>query len=60
MDVPFASSGALSRRHYSIVRMVEIADSQQQADQLLALEIKDIHARLARSPPTVVRASFQR
>jgi hypothetical protein len=56
MDVTFASSGALSRAHYSIVRKVETAQSVHQADQFLALEVKTVHDRLSRSSLSVVRA----
>ncbi|EDR09136.1 uncharacterized protein LACBIDRAFT_296456 [Laccaria bicolor S238N-H82] len=47
MDVPFSSSGALSRAHYVIVRKVESATSSQAADQHLAAEIKSIRRQLA-------------
>ncbi|RXW23371.1 hypothetical protein EST38_g2524 [Candolleomyces aberdarensis] len=53
MDVTFASSGALSRAHYSIVRKVETAQSVHQADQFLALEAKVVHERLSRSSLSV-------
>ncbi|KAJ3523475.1 hypothetical protein NMY22_g11430 [Coprinellus aureogranulatus] len=54
MDVPFASSGALSRSHYAIVRKVEEASSAQEADQALAFEIKRVQQRLTRAAPTIV------
>ena len=57
MDVPFQSSGALSRAHYSIVRKVETAEIVQQADQYLALELKAVHERLSRSSLTIVCTS---
>ena len=47
MDVPFHSSGALSRAHYTIVRKVETAPSVQSADQHLFLEVKSIQEQLA-------------
>ncbi|TFK44520.1 armadillo-type protein [Crucibulum laeve] len=47
MDVPFISSGAMSRAHYAIVRKVESATSIPQADQALHLEIKSIREQLA-------------
>ncbi|EAU91314.2 hypothetical protein CC1G_07349 [Coprinopsis cinerea okayama7 len=53
MDVPFSSSGALSRAHYNIVRKVETASTPQQADQLLALEIKTTHERLSKRSLTI-------
>ncbi|KAF9474581.1 ARM repeat-containing protein [Pholiota conissans] len=46
MDVPFHSSGALSRAHYAIVRKVETSSSVQSADQHLFLEIKSIQDQL--------------
>ena len=46
MDVPFHSSGALSRAHYAIVRKVESSSSVQSADQHLFLEIKSIQDQL--------------
>lgn len=54
MDTTFASSGALSRAHYAIVRQVEEASSVQEADQALAFEVKRVHERLARAAPTIV------
>ncbi|TEB37502.1 ARM repeat-containing protein [Coprinellus micaceus] len=53
MDTTFASSGALSRAHYAIVRQVEEASSVQEADQALAFEVKRVHERLARAAPTI-------
>lgn len=47
MDIPFISSGALSRTHYAIVRKVETATSPQLADQYLLAEVKSIQHRLA-------------
>ncbi|PPQ89520.1 hypothetical protein CVT25_012192 [Psilocybe cyanescens] len=47
MDVPFHSSGAMSRAHYAIVRKVESAPSIHSADQYLALEIRSIQAQLS-------------
>jgi len=47
MDVPFHSSGAMSRAHYAIVRKVESSASIQSADQDLFLEIKSIQAQLS-------------
>lgn len=47
MDVPFHSSGAMSRAHYAIVRKVESSPSTQSADQDLFLEIKSIQAQLS-------------
>ena len=47
MDVPFLSSGALSRAHYALVRNVEVASSPPIADQYLLQEVEDIRDRLA-------------
>lgn len=55
MDIPFSSSGALSRAHYGIVRKVETASSPQYADQMLALEIKATHERLSQRSLKPVR-----
>ncbi|TFK25535.1 ARM repeat-containing protein [Coprinopsis marcescibilis] len=53
MDIPFSSSGALSRAHYSIVRKVETATSPQQADQFLALEFKETQEHLSKRSLTI-------
>ncbi|KAL1756265.1 hypothetical protein FB107DRAFT_274085 [Schizophyllum commune] len=45
MNVPFASSGALSRRHYKLVSDVENAATMQAADQFLLAEINHIQRR---------------
>ncbi|KAF8160934.1 armadillo-type protein [Crassisporium funariophilum] len=47
MDVPFHSSGAMSRAHFSIVRKVESASSTASADQDLFLQIYSIQEQLA-------------
>ncbi|KAL4080340.1 armadillo-type protein [Scleroderma yunnanense] len=47
MDVPFISSGAMNRVHYSLVRKVEAASSAQAADQILLNEIEVIRTTLA-------------
>lgn len=47
MDIPFHSSGAISRAHYAIVRKVETADTIQTADQHIFLEIKSVQEQLA-------------
>lgn len=54
MDVPFISSGALSRAHYALVRKTETAPSPQAADQLLFAEVESIRSQLARSTLTLV------
>lgn len=46
MDVPFLSSGAMSRVHYSLIRRVEAASSAQAADQTLLSEIQVIRTTL--------------
>jgi hypothetical protein len=55
MDIPFTSSGALSRAHYGIVSKVETASSPQYADQMLALEVKATHQRLSQRSLKSVR-----
>jgi AP-4 complex subunit epsilon-1 len=42
MDVPFISSGAMSRAHYALVRKVESANSPQLADRYLLSEIQSL------------------
>ncbi|KAH7926514.1 ARM repeat-containing protein [Leucogyrophana mollusca] len=46
MEVPFLSSGAMSRSHYALVRKVETAQSSQAADSVLLHEIESIRGRL--------------
>lgn len=48
MQVPYSSSGALSRAHYSLVRKVELAQIAQQADGYLYDELAVVRARLSR------------
>jgi hypothetical protein len=48
MQVPFISSGALSRVHYSLVRKVELAQTTQQADGYLLDEVVAVRERLSR------------
>lgn len=55
MDVPFVSSGAISRSHYALVRKVETAQTPQQADQYILAEVDSIHSQLSRSTLTAVR-----
>ncbi|PIL24211.1 hypothetical protein GSI_13964 [Ganoderma sinense ZZ0214-1] len=52
MDVPFSSSGAMSRAHYALVRKIETA-TPQAADQILLAEVHSIRAQLARSTLTL-------
>ena len=53
MDVPFSSSGAMSRAHYALVRKIEAA-TPQAADQILLAEVHSIRNQLARSTLTLV------
>jgi len=53
MDVPFISSGAISRAHYALVRKVEAAASPQLADQYLLAEVDSIREQLAWSTLTL-------
>ena len=48
MEVPYSSSGALSRAHYALVRKVELAQTVQQADGYLYEELAVVRARLSR------------
>lgn len=48
MQVPYSSSGALSRAHYALVRKVELAQTAQQADDYLHEELAVVSARLSR------------
>jgi hypothetical protein len=48
MQVPFISSGALSRVHYSLVRKVELAQTTQQADGYLLDQVVAVRERLSR------------
>ncbi len=48
MEVPYSSSGALSRAHYALVRKVELAQTTQQADGYLYEELAVVSARLSR------------
>ncbi|KAJ7039210.1 armadillo-type protein [Mycena alexandri] len=46
MDVPFVSSGALSRTHYVLVKSVESAPSPEMADSYILKEVEAIRYRL--------------
>ncbi|KAJ7078870.1 armadillo-type protein [Mycena belliarum] len=46
MDVPFVSSGALSRAHYALVKNVESAPSPSIADSYIFKEVESIRSRL--------------
>lgn len=53
MEVPFSSSGAMSRAHYALVRKIETA-TPQAADQILLAEVQSIQYQLTRSTLTLV------
>lgn len=55
MDVPFLSSGAMSRAHYALVRKVETAASSYAADTVLLAEVEAIQGRLLHSTLNLVR-----
>ncbi|KAJ6602168.1 armadillo-type protein [Mycena sp. CBHHK59/15] len=46
MDVPFVSSGALNRAHYTLVRNVESAPSPEIADSYILKEVESIRSQL--------------
>lgn len=58
MDVPFVSSGAMSRAHYALVRKVETATSPYAADMVLLAEVEAIQGRLLHSTLNLVRGSL--
>ncbi|KII92127.1 hypothetical protein PLICRDRAFT_122418 [Plicaturopsis crispa FD-325 SS-3] len=47
MDVPFVSSGSMSRAHYSLVRSVETASSSSVADQHVYAAVDAVRDQLA-------------
>ncbi|KAH8106826.1 ARM repeat-containing protein [Cristinia sonorae] len=53
MDVPFMSSGAMSRAHYALVRKVETAASALAADSVLYAEAETVQSRLQNSTLTL-------
>lgn len=57
MNVPFSSSGALSRRHYGLVRAAESSASIQEANNVLRAEMKAVQVDMARADLTLVSAS---
>lgn len=57
MDVPFLTSGAMSRAHYALIRRVETATSPSAVDQTVLAEIEAIRARFARGVSNMVRLS---
>lgn len=54
MDVPFISSGAISRAHYALVHKVETAQSSQLVDQILLAEVHAVRNQLTISTLTTV------
>lgn len=56
MDVPFLSSGALSRVHYALVRQVENAASLQAVDNILMSQVASIRKQFAGRPLSMVCA----
>jgi len=56
MDVPFLSSGALSRAHYALVRQVENAASLQAIDNILIVQVASIRKQFAGRPLSMVCA----
>jgi AP-4 complex subunit epsilon-1 len=56
MEVPFVSSGALSRAHYALVRKIESATSIQSANQLLITEIKSRREQFSHAGLSLVRS----
>jgi hypothetical protein len=56
MNVPFSSSGALSRRHYGLVRAVESSSSVQEANNVLRAEIEAVQVDMARADLTLVKS----
>jgi hypothetical protein len=60
MDVPFISSGAMSRAHYALVRNVENAASPQAADHILLNELDVIRRNLQQPHLSIVRRTFRK
>jgi hypothetical protein len=58
MNVPFISSGALSRVHYALVRNIEEATSEAAANRMLESEVKSIRLQLAQPGLSPVRATL--
>lgn len=56
MNVPFSSSGALSRRHYGLVRAAESSASVQEANNVLRAEMEAVQVDMARADLTLVNA----
>jgi AP-4 complex subunit epsilon-1 len=60
MNVPFISSGALSRVHYSLVRNIEESTSEGAANRILESEVKSICLQLAQPGLSPVRVIWSR
>ena len=45
MDVPFLSSSAISREHYSLVQSVEAASTLQEVDDILVHKVDIVRRR---------------
>ena len=58
MNVPFSSSGALSRRHYGLVRAAESSVSVQEANNVLRAEMEAVQVDMTRADLTLVNALF--
>jgi AP-4 complex subunit epsilon-1 len=57
MDVPFVSSGALNRAHYTLVRNIESAQSPEIADSYILKEVESIRSRLRHPGVSLVRVN---
>lgn len=55
MDVPFISSGAMSRAQYGLVRKIENAASPQATDQIILNELDSIRRDLQQPHLSIVR-----
>ncbi|KAF8621531.1 hypothetical protein AX15_007703 [Amanita polypyramis BW_CC] len=55
MDVPFPSSGALSRRHYALVRTIESSTSAQEANNILRTEIRSLRTSMSHTDLTLAQ-----
>ena len=55
MDVPFISSGAMSRAQYGLVRKIENAASPQATDQIILNELNSIRRDLQQPHLSIVR-----
>ncbi len=60
MDVPFVSSGASSRLHYTLVRQVENAPSSKEAEAALQAQVEAIRKQLSTSAVSTVWSYWYR